>query len=81
MLRPNLDIPHRTAIRSDLDAQYAKVCDSLLLDLPLDSKVSIALDGWQSPFKKSFIAIAAYYITSDWQWKEASSATLLFFQC
>jgi len=70
MLRPGIQIPHRTTVRSDLDVLYKGVIDSMLHDLPSNSKVSIALDAWQSPFRRSFIAITAYYITIDWQWKE-----------
>ena len=65
MLKPNLEIPHQTAIRSQLTVQFNKVMGELLLDLPLGAKVLIALDGWQSPFKLSFLAITTYYITSN----------------
>ena len=70
MLRPDLDIPHRTYIRTHLTSLYESVQSQLLSDLPETAKVSIALDGWQSPFKRSFLAITAYYITTDWQWQE-----------
>jgi hypothetical protein len=70
MLRPDLDIPHRTYIRTHLTSLYENVQSQLLLDLPETAKVSIALDGWQSPFKRSFLAITAYYVTTDWQWQE-----------
>jgi hypothetical protein len=70
ILRPGVDIPHRTTIRSDLETQYTDIQDRMFEDLPPESKVSIALDGWQSPFKVSFLAITAYYITSDWKWRE-----------
>ena len=70
MLRPDLDIPHRTYIRTHLKSLYESVQSQLLSDLPGSAKVSIALDGWQSPFKKSFLAVTAYYITTDWQWQE-----------
>src|SRR5436189_6196925 len=43
----------------------------MFLDLPSSSKVSIALDGWESPFKRSFLAITAYYIMTDWKWRAA----------
>ena len=49
MLRPDLNIPHRTYIRSHLTSLYESVQSKLLLDLPESAKVSIALDGWQSP--------------------------------
>ncbi len=70
LLKPTLDIPHRTTIRTQLTAQYEGVMKELLLDLPQGAKISIALDAWQSPFKKSFLAITAYYITTGWQWRE-----------
>ena len=70
MLRPDLDIPHRTYIRTHLKSLYKSVQSKLLSDLPETAKVSIALDGWQSPFKRSFLAVTAYYITMDWQWQE-----------
>jgi hypothetical protein len=70
MLRPDLDIPHRTYIRTHLTSLYESVQSQLLSDLPETAKVSIALDAWQSPFKKSFLAVTAYYITTDWQWQE-----------
>ena len=66
MLRPDLDIPHRTYIRSYLTSLYESIQSQLLSDLPETAKVSIALDGWQSLFKKSFLAVTAYYITTDW---------------
>lgn len=70
MLKPDLDIPHRTFIRTHLTSLYESVQSQLLSDLPETAKVSIALDGWQSPFKRSFLAVTAYYITSNWQWQE-----------
>ena len=70
MLRPDLDIPHKTYIRTHLKSFYESVQSKLLSDLPETAKVSIALDGWQSQFKRSFLAVTAYYITTDWQWQE-----------
>ena len=70
MLRPDLDIPHRTYIRTHLKSFYENVQSRLLSDLPETAKVLITLDGWQSLFKRSFLAITAYYITTDWQWQE-----------
>ena len=72
ILKSDLNIPHRTYIRTHLTSLYKNVQSQLLSDLPGGARVSIALDGWQSPFKKSFLAITAYYITTDWQWQEVS---------
>ena len=77
MLRPDLDIPHRTYMHTHLTSFYKSVQTKLLLDLPESAKVSIALDGWQSLFKRSFLAIIAYYITTDWQWQEVCYMLLL----
>jgi len=63
ILRPDLDIPHRTYIHTHLKSLYKNVQSKLLLDLPETVKVSIALDGWHSLFKGSFLAIIVYYIT------------------
>ena len=70
MLRPDLDIPHRIYMHTHLTSLYESVQTKLLPDLPESAKVSIALDGWQSPFKRSFLAITAYYTMTDWQWQE-----------
>src|SRR5580692_1289821 len=65
ILRPDLDIPHRTYICTYLTSLYENVQSQLLSDLPESAKISISLDGWQSPFNKSFLAVTAYYITTD----------------
>jgi hypothetical protein len=67
MLRPDPDILHRTYIRTHLTSLYENVQSQLLSDLPETAKVSIALDSWQSLFKRLFLAITTYYITTDWQ--------------
>jgi hypothetical protein len=70
ILRSGLYIPRRTAIRNSLSNHYNDIRSQLLLDLPSGLKVSIALDGWQSPFKKSFLTVTAYYVTGDWEYQE-----------
>lgn len=70
MLRSDVRIVGRTTIRKQLDEDYKEAMKRMIDDLPPTAKVSIALDGWQSPFKKSYIAITAYYITSDWNLRE-----------
>jgi hypothetical protein len=67
MLRPNLNILYRTYICTHLISLYKSVQFQLLSDLPETAKVSIALDGWQSLFKRLFLAVTAYYIMTDWQ--------------
>lgn len=38
--------------------------------LPEDTKISIALDCWTSPFTQAFMAITGYFIDKDWQYRE-----------
>ena len=81
MLKSDLNIPHRTYIRTHLTSLYENVQSQLLSDLPGGARVSIALDGWQSPFKRSFLTITAYYITTDWQWQEVSYIFIQLYKC
>jgi hypothetical protein len=66
MLRPDLDIPYKIYICILLTSLYENVQSQLLSDLLETAKVSIALDGWQSSFKRSFLVVTAYYIITDW---------------
>lgn len=38
--------------------------------LPANSKISIALDCWTSPFGQAFMAITGYFIDIDWVYRE-----------
>jgi hypothetical protein len=38
--------------------------------LPAESKISIALDCWTSPFGQAFMAITGYFIDVDWVYRE-----------
>jgi hypothetical protein len=43
---------------------------SQLNDLPEGAKVSLALDCWTSPFQQAFMAITAYFIDNEWNYRE-----------
>ena len=38
--------------------------------LPANSKISIALDCWTSPFGQAFMAITGYFIDMNWVYRE-----------
>lgn len=38
--------------------------------LPEDTRISIALDCWTSPFGQAFLAITGYFIDADWTYRE-----------
>ena len=40
----------------------------ILLCLPAESKLSIALDCWTSPFRQVFIAITGYFLDYNWNY-------------
>lgn len=42
----------------------------ILRKLPNNTKLSIALDCWSSPFSQAFMAKSGYFITEDWQYCE-----------
>ncbi|KAJ5557753.1 hypothetical protein N7513_003339 [Penicillium frequentans] len=43
---------------------------SILSTLPLNAKLSIALDCWTSPSKHAFMAITGYFIDRNWNYRE-----------
>ena len=69
-LKPGLQVPKRTKIRNLLKVRMDEVIASIINDMRDIPKISIALDCWTSPNNLAFMAITAYYITSDWQYKE-----------
>lgn len=46
---------------------YAVYKDRLKAVLSTVPKVSFTLDGWTSPYQKSFLAVTAHWISDDWQ--------------
>ena len=36
----------------------------------MDAKLSIALDCWTSPFRQAFMAVTAYFLDRDWNYRE-----------
>ena len=44
--------------------------ERVLLGLPPNAKLSIALDCWTSPFQQAFIAITGYFLDREWNYRE-----------
>ncbi|KAJ9482200.1 hypothetical protein VN97_g11237 [Penicillium thymicola] len=63
-------LPSADTIRRRLSAQVKKQQQSTLEMLPANSKISIALDCWTSPFGQAFMAITGYFIDMNWVYRE-----------
>jgi hypothetical protein len=63
-------LPSADTIRRRLSAQVKKQQKSTLEMLPANSKISIALDCWTSPFGQAFMAITGYFIDMNWVYRE-----------
>lgn len=70
MLHPSVEIPERKRLKVLLEERYLQLKDSLLDDIRPQTKVSLAIDCWTSPNHLSFMAVTAYYITTDWSYRE-----------
>jgi hypothetical protein len=66
--RPN--IPTAKTIRARLRGFVAEQQQSILRQLPGDSKLSLALDCWTSPFQQAFMAVTGYFLDNDWEYRE-----------
>jgi hypothetical protein len=58
-------IPTAKTIRARLRDFVAEQQQSILRQLPVDSKISLALDCWTSPFKQAFMAVTGYFLDHD----------------
>ncbi|KAL3258479.1 hypothetical protein ABHI18_006016 [Aspergillus niger] len=64
------ELPSAKTLRRRLRDAVVEQHSSQLNDLPEGAKVSLALDCWTSPFQQAFMAITAYFIDSDWNYRE-----------
>ena len=71
MLKSSVEIPSADMLRRELQVRAQEAREEIKRDLEGCRKVSIALDAWTSPNHKAFLAIQAYYITSDWKYRYA----------
>jgi hypothetical protein len=65
-----IEIPSVRTIRRYLDTTVRQQQESVLSTLPKESRLSIALDCWTSPFKQAFMAITGYFIDQEWNYHE-----------
>ena len=63
-------IPSAITIRRRLESLVKDRQQHILRMLPANSKLSIALDCWTSPFSQAFMAITGYFIDADWVYRE-----------
>jgi hypothetical protein len=68
--RPSVKVPGRTHLRSLISDRADAARKQMLKYLPATRKVSLALDCWTSPNRLAFLAILAYFITDNWEYKE-----------
>jgi hypothetical protein len=64
------EIPSTYIIRRQLQSMVSERQHTLLQQLPIGAKLSIALDCWTSPFQQAFIAITGYFMDHDWNYRE-----------
>jgi hypothetical protein len=65
-----LGLPSAKTLRRRLRDAVVEQHASQLNDLPEGAKVSLALDCWTSPFQQAFMAITAYFIDNEWNYRE-----------
>jgi hypothetical protein len=70
-LAPSMpEIPSSHTVRRRLHDLVEERQQSLFQKLPVDGKLSIALDCWTSPFRQAFMAVTGHFIDQDWNYRE-----------
>lgn len=64
------EIPSAYMVRRQLQELVQERQQTLLRTLPMDAKLSIALDCWTSPFRQAFMAVTAYFLDKEWNYRE-----------
>ncbi len=70
MLRPDLQIMHRTKMATMTLSHYENICDKIRSDLTEPQRVSIALDAWSSPQRVAYLGVLVYWIDNKFQFRE-----------
>lgn len=65
-----LAFPSRRTLQRQIQMKAQDQQKDILQKLPPKAKLSISLDCWTSPFQQAFIAVTAYFIDIDWQYRE-----------
>lgn len=57
-------------VRSHLEKLAKNQQEQILNELPPNAKLSLSFDCWTSPFNQAFLAVVAYFINADWEYRE-----------
>lgn len=70
LAQSQIEIPSTRTVRRYLDTIVQEKQKCVLSTLPSESRLSIALDCWTSPFNQAFMAITGYFIDLEWNYRE-----------
>ena len=74
VLRDNLVLPWAMTLSIICRREYALTVDAIKKQLPLQNKVSSALDGWTSTNELAITSVIAYYMDRNWALREVQLA-------
>lgn len=70
LAQSKINLPSARTARRYLDTTVQEQQKKVLERLPDESRLSIALDCWTSPFNQAFMAITGYFLDRDWEYCE-----------
>ena len=70
LAQSKINLPSTRTARHYLDTTVQEQQKRVLETLPDESRLSIALDCWTSPFSQAFMAITGYFLDQDWEYRE-----------
>jgi len=73
-LRDDLVLPSATTLSNICRRDYALTVDAIKKQLPVQNKMSLALDGWTSTHKLAIMSAIAYIIERNWALREVQLA-------
>ena len=73
-LHDDLVLPSATTLSNICRREYALTVDAIKKQLPIQNKVSLALDGWTSTNKLAITSVFTYYIDRNWALREVQLA-------
>jgi hypothetical protein len=73
-LRDDVVLPSTTTLSNISRREYALTVDAIKKQLPIQNKVSLALDGWTSTNKLAITSVIAYYMDRNWALREVQLA-------
>jgi len=73
-LHDDLVLPSATTLSNICRREYALTVDAIQKQLPVQNKVSLALDGSRSTNKLAITSAIAYYVDRNWALREVQLA-------